>query len=230
MEKIMHNGVITEISKMTPEERKDFYEKDPISYYQQYVKASVSPSYDLKLAALGATEELMEFLVADNFDDFLSESGDYLFQLFNMANWSNIDMHDVVEYDEFYDNLPKDYLDHYTEIMHPDLNEGEEIEKEKLVLEKNFGELIGTIMKVSRYSDPSYFQKKWGMTAEERIKLKLKEVISNLLSITGYTNTSIKHIMDHNLKKLDERHAENGTYYFSAGLGNTIATGSSINR
>lgn len=204
----MHNGVVTEISKLTPKECEEYYKKNPISYYQQYVKASVSPAYNLILAALGASEEFMEFICAyqeDNIADIASEGGDLLFQLYNIANWSNIDMCEVYKHIPYRSNVSI------------------------IKLEETFGELIGTIMKVSRYSDPSYFQKKWGMTAEERVMEKLAVVISYMIGLCNNAGMDLKYVMDHNLRKLDERHAEHG-YYFSAGLGNTIANGSSINR
>jgi NTP pyrophosphatase (non-canonical NTP hydrolase) len=136
---------IEHMLKMTPTELEDFYKKDPILYFQLYVKASVSPKYDLKLAALGTAEEL--------------------------------------------------------------------------------GEVAGVIMKMARYEDPSYFINKWGMSAKDKLKDELGDLLFQLNNVANFAGIDMKDIMTNNLNKLDNRHSKDGTYSFGAGLGNTRKDG-----
>lgn len=199
----LHNGVETEISHMSSKELEEYYHKNPVKYYQLYVKASVSPAYNVYLAALGMCEESYELLEAikeQNKEEFISEAGDLLFQIYNVANFLDIDMTTL-----------------------------KDTNKSNINIVKTLGELVGTILKKARYSDPSMFEKKYGMTLEERVQNKIREVLIALKELSTKFNLSIKDIMDYNLKKLDERHAE-GKYYFGAGLGNTRSDGGSVGR
>jgi NTP pyrophosphatase (non-canonical NTP hydrolase) len=130
---------------LSSKELQKVYEEDPLWYYQSYVKASVSPKYDLKLAALGTAEEL--------------------------------------------------------------------------------GEVAGVIMKMARYEDPSYFINKWGMSAKDKLKDELGDLLFQINNIANFAGLDMSDIMTNNLNKLDNRHSKDGVYSFGAGLGNTRKDG-----
>lgn len=206
---VVHNGVETPLSKLNSEQLFAYYNHNPFQYYQQYVKASVSPYYDLKLAALGAAEELAEFMTCVP-DEYISEAGDFLFQLFNIANFANIE-------------LTSKLLDTVPSI------DSDNLQKD-LVL--SFKEILGCIMKMTRYPDyEAVFLKKWGMTAAERIKTNLITAIQCLDVLLVEHKLTLRQVMDYNLEKLDKRHSEvEGAYYFGSGLGLTRIDGGKYGR
>lgn len=208
MNKFLHNNIHTDLDNLDSEGLKAYYEAQPSHYYQQYVAGSVSPYYNLNLAALGASEELMELLVAmedKNADDFISEAGDFLFQLYNVANFANIQIKLPVDNPKTSPSTKKD-------------------------LYKNFNELVGAIMKKARYEDfKTVFQNKYGMTFEERLESRLYNILKDLIYFCFTYNFTLKDIMDYNLEKLDRRHASD-KYEFGAGYHNTRKDGGTFGR
>lgn len=204
--KIIHNNHNTVLTGMTSEQLKAFFDQHPYVYYQNYVAGSISPYYTKDLAYIGASEESYEFLNAyfsNNKEELISEAGDLLFQLNNIANFENINVSDLKL-------TPKNNnINNFITV---------------------FGELLGTHMKSARYPDPTYFETKYGMTLEQRLSEKLSTVLVAFMSIIAKFNLTMMDIMTYNLHKLDERHSSNGVYEFGSGYANTRADGGNANR